>query len=295
MKTEENTFEGKQIKFQEVLAKWNFLFVTPVENTTSLKGLQIWFCHIKYSKFVSKLSLIISHWIPENLTKHTMQTTQSHLYLCQTGKMDINVMLHFMLFLKVFSKADFSLVSFTSARSTLFYCTIYEMNPIAPIRSGSSEENKLCSLAENEDSTFLLQFPSWLNGTVRWLICPSCNHRTVLQTVKNRAEWVKFQLRNHCSPLSQRILLFQTQSNEAAHRAHCGTDPPLHHYFSGLKFKPGRWSILPQKMDWKYLHSLEQFKIWILPRSISVFFFLHHIIFLLATAGRGISLHKVDQ
>lgn len=144
-----------------------------VENNTSLKGLQIWFCHIKYSKFASKLSLIIGHWIPENLTKYTMQTTFLHLCLCQTGKTDINVMLHFMLFLKVLSKADSSLVSFLSARTTPFYCTIYEINTIAPIGSGSSKENKPCSLSENKDSTFLLQFPSWLNGTIRWLICPS--------------------------------------------------------------------------------------------------------------------------
>lgn len=70
---------------------------------------------------------------------------------------------------------------------------------------------------------------------------------------------------------SQRIRLFQTQSNEAAHNAQCRTDPPLDHQLPGLKFKPGCWSILPQKIDWKYLHNLEQFRIWILPRSTSIF------------------------
>lgn len=85
---------------------------------------------------------------------------------------------------------------------------------------------------------------------------------------------------------SPRILLFQTQSSEAAYNARCETDPPLHHQLPGLKFKPGCWRILPQKIDWKYLHNLEQLKIWILPRSTSVFFFLHHIIFPLVSRGR---------
>lgn len=78
MKTEENTFEGTQIKFQDVLSKWNFLFAMPVEYTTSLIGLQIWFCHIKYSKFVSKLILIISHWIWQN----TQCKPNTPIYVC---------------------------------------------------------------------------------------------------------------------------------------------------------------------------------------------------------------------
>lgn len=93
---------------------------------------------------------------PLNLTKHTMQTKHPHLCLCQTGTIDINAMFHFMLFLKVLSKADSSLVSFMSARTPPFYCTIYEINTIAPVRSGSCKESKPCSLAENEDSTLLL-------------------------------------------------------------------------------------------------------------------------------------------
>lgn len=126
-----------------------------------------------------------------------MQTKHSHLCLCQTGKIDINVIFHFMLFLKMFSKADSSRFFYVS-KNTTFLCTIYEINTKGLVRSGSFEEYKPCSLPENEDSTPLLQFPSWLNGTVRWLICPLWNHKTVLQTVKNWAEWVKFQLRIYC-------------------------------------------------------------------------------------------------
>lgn len=87
-----------------------------------------------------------------------MQTKHSHLYLCQTGKIDINVMFHFMLFLKVVSKVDFSLVPFMLAKTPPFYWTIYERNTIAPIRSGSSEESKPCLLAENEDQPFSSSF-----------------------------------------------------------------------------------------------------------------------------------------
>lgn len=77
MKTQENTSEGRQIKIQNVLSKWNSLFAMAVEYTTTLKGLQIWFYHIKYSKFVSKLILIISHWIPDKESNKTHNANQT--------------------------------------------------------------------------------------------------------------------------------------------------------------------------------------------------------------------------
>lgn len=34
------------------------------------------------------------------------------------------------------------------------------------------------------------------------------------------------------------------------------------HSLPVFKFKPGHLNILPKKIDWKYLHSMEQFNIW---------------------------------
>lgn len=73
--------ENTSFEVRQTRRFWHceILFSMPVWNITSLKGLEISFCHVKQARSVSKFNLMICHWLPKNLTKRSCNSKHTLL------------------------------------------------------------------------------------------------------------------------------------------------------------------------------------------------------------------------